>query len=260
MSTAPDTAPENPRESTPQTVVPHTTPLPAPVPSQVTTLVDGFGSRWTTGILAAFLQGGDGGDGRAEELGRLDRLAGDGDFGTNITSALDRARQALEAEPPQDYRGWLTAVSRGFLGTGGTSGPLFGMFFRDLARCCDTGEPTLAEFSAGLTAAVATVQRYGKAEVGHKTMVDALVPAARTLEAEVAAGSQAADALARTADAAVEGARGTAALLARRGRASYVGDVARGVLDPGAAAAAIVLQAASAAQSGTTVDTGWVTA
>ncbi|MFJ9420812.1 DAK2 domain-containing protein [Streptomyces sp. NPDC101249] len=256
MSTAPDTAPDEPTNPVPQPV-PHTTPVTVPVPAPVTALAGGFGARWTAGILAAFLPGGDG-DGRAAELGRLDRLAGDGDFGTNITSALGRARQAVEAEPPQDYRGWLTAVSRGFLGTGGTSGPLFGMFFRDLARCCDAGEPTLAELSAGLGTAVATVQRYGRAEVGHKTMVDALVPAARTLEAEVAAGTAAAEALARTADAAVEGARGTAALVARRGRASYVGDVARGVLDPGAAAAAIVLQAAAAAQSGDPVDTGWV--
>lgn len=254
MSTAPDTAPENPRDVTPQTV-PHTAPVTTPLPTPGAALADGFGARWTAALFDAFLHGG---DGRADELGRLDRLAGDGDFGTNISSALGRAREAAEAEPPRDYRGWLTAVSRGFLGTGGTSGPLFGMFFRDLARCCDAGEPTLAEFSAGLTSAVATVQRYGKAEVGHKTMVDALVPAARTLEARVAAGAEPSEALALTAEAAVEGARTTAALIAKRGRASYVGEVARGVLDPGAAAAAIVLQTASAAHSGTAVDTGWV--
>nr|WTA00163.1 DAK2 domain-containing protein [Streptomyces sp. NBC_00857] len=219
-------------------------------------LTKGFGRRWTEGLLTAFLEG------RAEELGDLDRLAGDGDFGNNITSALGRARKDIGAEPPQDYRAWLTAVSRGFLGTGGTSGPLFGMFFRDLARCTDRGEPTLAEFSRGLNAAVATVQRYGKAEVGHKTMIDALVPAALTLEDLLPHTTDAAQALTHTAEAAVEGARSTAALVARRGRASYVGEVARGVLDPGAAAAAIVLQTAAAAQTGslTAVDTSWINA
>ncbi|MFC9427563.1 DAK2 domain-containing protein [Streptomyces sp. NPDC056987] len=221
-----------------------------------TPLADGFGSRWTAILFDAFLGG------RADDLGRLDRLAGDGDFGNNIASALGRAKQATDTGTPEDYRGWLTAVSHGFLGTGGTSGPLYGMFFRDLARCSGAGEPTLAEFSAGLSVGVATVQRYGGAEVGHKTMIDALVPAARTLESLLPLDTDAADALARTADAAVEGARGTAGLIAKRGRASYVGEVARGVLDPGAAAAAIVLQAASAAQSGATgsLDTAWVSA
>jgi len=221
-----------------------------------TALTKGFGRGWTEALFRAFLGG------RAQDLGNLDRLAGDGDFGNNITSALERARQSIEAEPPQDYRGWLTAVSRGFLGTGGTSGPLFGMLFRDLARCVDRGEPTLAELSRGLSAAVATVQRYGKAEVGHKTMIDALAPAARTLESLLPVTTDPTEALASTAQAAVEGARSTAELVAKRGRASYVGDVARGVLDPGAAAAAIMLQAAAAAQSGTAgqIDTGWVSA
>ena len=219
------------------------------------TLADGFGHRWAEILMSTFLQG------RAEDLGRLDRLTGDGDFGNNIASALRRAQQSIDAEEPQDYRGWMTAVSRGFLGTGGTSGPLFGMFFRDLAQCSDSGEPTLGELSSGLTAAVATVQRYGKAEVGHKTMIDALVPAARTLES-LLPGTDPVQALDRTAQAAIEGARSTADLVAKRGRASYVGEVARGVLDPGAAAAAIVLQAAAAAQStaGPDLDTGWINA
>ncbi|WP_275558970.1 DAK2 domain-containing protein [Streptomyces sp. 5-6(2022)] len=218
------------------------------------TLAEGFGRRWTEALFDVFLGG------RAQELGKLDQRAGDGDFGNNIASALGRAQRAVATDPPRDYRGWLTAVSRGFLGTGGTSGPLFGMFFRDLARCAGDGEPTLTELAHGLNAAVATVQRYGKAEVGHKTMIDALVPAARTLHDLAPHATDAAQALSRAAEAAVEGARGTAALVARRGRASYVGEVARGVLDPGAAAAAIVLQAAVAAQSGTAtgVDAGWI--
>ncbi|MGH8878107.1 MAG: DAK2 domain-containing protein, partial [Stackebrandtia sp.] len=131
------------------------------------TLAAGFGHRFANTLFASF-------DASAETLGELDRLAGDGDFGTNITAASRRARQAVDAEPPGDYTGWLTAISRGFLGTGGTSGPLFGMFFRDLARCTSGPEPSLAEFGQGLTAGLATVQRYGKAEVGDKTMVDAL--------------------------------------------------------------------------------------
>jgi phosphoenolpyruvate---glycerone phosphotransferase subunit DhaL len=214
-----------------------------------------FGRRWVDALFEAFLD-------RTGALGDLDRRAGDGDFGTNIASALRRARQSIDEKPSGDYTSLLTMVSRGFLGTGGTSGPLFGMFFREMSRCATGAEPTLAEFSRGLAAGLATVQRYGKAEVGHKTMVDALAPAARLLDSLAATSPNPAEALAQTAQAAVEGARSTADLIAQRGRASYVGEIARGVLDPGAAAAAIVLQAASAAQAEpcVRVDTSWMSA
>ncbi|MBF6351140.1 dihydroxyacetone kinase subunit L [Nocardia flavorosea] len=213
----------------------------------------GFGERWVNTMFAAFLD-------RTEALADLDRRAGDGDFGANIAAALRRARKNIDAEPAASYTAWLTAVSRGFLGTGGTSGPLFGMFFRELARCTSDSEPSPAEFSRGLSAGVATVQQYGNAEVGHKTMVDALAPAAEALAARVAAGSDPGEALEAAADAAVRGAAGTASLVAKRGRASYVGEVARGVLDPGAAAAALILQTAAAAYADRPgdIDTGWL--
>ena len=216
-------------------------------------LPPGFGERWVRMLFEAFLD-------RTEVLTDLDRRAGDGDFGANIAAALRRARTNLDTDHPDSYPARLAAVSRGFLGTGGTSGPLFGMFFRELARCTTNSEPTLVEFSRGLSAGLATVQRYGKAEVGHKTMVDALAPAAETLASHVASGGSAPQSLAAAADAAVTGATGTVSLVAVRGRASYVGDMARGVLDPGAAAAALVLQAAAAAydENSPEIDTGWL--
>ncbi|WUI33354.1 dihydroxyacetone kinase subunit L [Nocardia sp. NBC_00416] len=218
-------------------------------------LPDGFGERWVQTMFDAFLD-------RTEVLADLDRRAGDGDFGANIAAALRRARAGIETEQPRDYAGRLTAVSRGFLGTGGTSGPLFGMFFRELSRCAAGSEPTLTELSAGLAAGLATVQKYGKAEVGHKTMVDALAPAAATLADLAAGGAEPATALEATAAAGVRGAASTVELVAKRGRASYVGEVARGVLDPGAAAAAMILQAAAAAYPGSTagMDTSWLDA
>ncbi|MGW1739439.1 dihydroxyacetone kinase subunit L [Nocardia sp. NPDC001965] len=217
------------------------------------TLPPGFGERWVHMMFEAFLD-------RAGALADLDRLAGDGDFGANITAALNRARKNIDTDRPGSYTGLLTAVSRGFLGTGGTSGPLFGMFFRELARCTTNPEPTAAEFSRGLSAGLATVVRYGEAEVGHKTMVDALAPAAETLAARIGSGGAAAESLAAAADAAVAGAANTASLVAERGRASYIGELSRGVLDPGAAAAALILQAAAAAyrEDSPAIDTGWL--
>jgi phosphoenolpyruvate---glycerone phosphotransferase subunit DhaL len=220
-----------------------------------------FASHWVAAMLATVLGHSENSrDGAARSLGDLDKQAGDGDFGNNLTSAFTRVRREVEATSPDFYAQWLTAVSRGFLGTGGTSGPLFGMFFRDLARCTAGPAPTLDELAQGLQNGVATVQRYGKAEVGHKTMVDAMVPAAEELNAQVAAGNAAVTALAAAASAAVEGARGTRDIIARRGRASYIGEVARGVLDPGAAAVAIMLQCAAAAAAGSAaaIDVSWM--
>ncbi|MGV9861520.1 dihydroxyacetone kinase subunit DhaL [Rhodococcus koreensis] len=223
-----------------------------------TALPTTFAPRWVAAMLTTVL-GTSAGGGAATALGELDRQAGDGDFGTNLTSAFTRVRDEITATSPQTFTAWLTAVSRGFLGTGGTSGPLFGMFFRDIARCATGDTPTLTELADGLAAAVATVQRYGKAQVGHKTMVDALVPAAQALSEQAAADADPVRALNLAAEAAQAGALTTRDIVARRGRASYVGEVARGVLDPGAVAVTLMIQCAAAAASGHDgpVDTAW---
>lgn len=223
------------------------------------TLPASFAPQWVDAMLTTVL-GTTGNDGAAETLGDFDRRSGDGDFGTNLTSAFGRVRDEVAETNPQDYLSWLTAVSRGFLGTGGTSGPLFGMFFRDLARCADGDTPTLTELGAGLDTALATVQRYGKAEVGHKTMVDAIAPAAQALAAQAAAGADPVAALDAAADAAQAGALSTRDIVARRGRASYVGEVSRGVLDPGAVAVALMIRCAAGAARGSdaAADVSWL--
>lgn len=219
-----------------------------------TTLPTNFGSLWVNTILASFL-------GRTDELGELDRKSGDGDFGNNIAGALRRAEAEIAKNQPNSYAEWMTAVSRGFLGTGGTSGPLFGMFFRDVARSSSATGPTVDELAAGLSNGLATVQRYGKAELGHKTMVDAIAPAAEALRKEVDRGAGAAQALETAATAAIGGAKSTRDIVARRGRASYVGETSLGVLDPGATAVAMIIQSAASAMSGTVapVETSWMT-
>lgn len=220
--------------------------------TSTTALPDDIGRRFITGareILGS----------AADALGDLDRRAGDGDFGTNVRTAMRNLDRTLEAEEPATYRAWVTAMSMAWLGVGGTSGPLFGMFFRDLAKAADgEGAPTLAQFADALGAGQATVQKYGEAKVGDKTMVDALDPAVTALRGAVDSGKDASSALAEAEQAAVEAARTTAETVARRGRASYVGDVARGVIDPGAAAIALVIGAARAAADGGDVGTAWI--
>ncbi|MGI5230284.1 DAK2 domain-containing protein [Actinoallomurus sp. CA-142502] len=179
-----------------------------------------------------------------DELTDLDRRAGDGDFGWNIATALDRARPTLTdipdtAPPPDAFR----AASDAHLGAGGTSGPLFGLWFGRLAQ--GPGEPWSGPALAhAFQSAVQAVCRLGNTDVGQKTMVDAMVPAVKALEAEPLAPAWR-GAVARAARAAADGAEATRDMLARRGRASYVGEHARGVVDPGALAVAWFFQAAA---------------
>ncbi len=200
-------------------------------------------------------------EGAAPALGDLDRRAGDGDFGDNVRTAMKNLGRELEGGEPADYRGWVTAMSRAWLGVGGTSGPLFGMFYRDLARAAGDGEvPDLAALAEALAAGQAVIQKYGEAEVGDRTMVDALAPAVTALREAAGSGADAVHALGAAEKAAIDAAKGTAELTARRGRASYVGDSAKGVMDPGACAMALVVGAlrAAARADGGEVQADWI--
>ncbi|MCI4065155.1 dihydroxyacetone kinase subunit L [Micromonospora sp. R77] len=187
---------------------------------------------WMQRFFAAF-------DREQQALTDLDRRSGDGDFGANLRSALGRARTALEDAQTATPGDVLDVVSTAFLHTGGTSGPLFGMWFRQLAKATRTDAVGVAELARGFADGTATVRRLGGAKPGDKTMVDAMVPATEALSA---ATGGLADALAAAAVAARAGAGSTADMLANRGRASYVGEVARGVLDPGAVAVALLVE------------------
>lgn len=180
---------------------------------------------------------------QVDSLTDLDRLVGDGDFGLNLRSAVRAALAGIDARPPQRPGDVFARVSDAFLGTGGTSGPLLGLWFGRIANVPGDGVDAVA-LAAVVDTATAAVQRLGRAEVGHKTMVDALVPATRALSAAAAVSEDVTAALAAARDAAAEGAESTRSLLARRGRASYVGDHARGVVDPGAHAIAMFFAAA----------------
>ena len=168
------------------------------------------------------------------QLTAYDQAAGDGDFGNNITGAVALVRTELAALPETASASEvLTVTATVFLDrVGGTSGPLFGLLFQALSRAVgDALTPaTLAE---GTAAGLAAIQRVGEAQVGDKTLVDALSPAVDALRS-LAPDTGVDKAFEAAATAAVDGARSTKDIRARRGRASYVGDHAVGVPDPGA--------------------------
>ncbi|AEW98986.1 dihydroxyacetone kinase subunit DhaL [Streptantibioticus cattleyicolor] len=184
------------------------------------------------------------------ELTALDQQVGDGDFGINLTTGLSSVVAALDALPVPSGQ-WpaaapLEAAAGVFLDdVGGTSGPLFGLVLQELAvAAADVGPRlTTAALTAGTAAGLAAVQRVGEAVPGDKTLVDALTPAVERLQRS---GAQAPPgcALRAAADGAWEGVLRTARLRARRGRASYLGDRAVGVPDPGAVGVGLLFASA----------------
>jgi dihydroxyacetone kinase-like protein len=130
---------------------------------------------------------------------------------------------------------------------GGAAGPLYGtLFLRMAAASGDASALTVEQWSAALEAGVAGAQARGKAESDDKTMIDALLPAVAALRAAVAAGRAPGDALRESAAAAERGMKATTPLVARKGRASYLGERSAGTQDPGATSSWLLLEAAAA--------------
>jgi dihydroxyacetone kinase len=172
-------------------------------------------------------------------LTTLDQLVGDGDFGDNLAGGVRRAL-ALNASGTEG----MTALADAFLDdVGGTSGPLFGLLFQQLAAVsfADDRTPDAQAVADAAASGSAAIHRVGGAEVGDCTLVDALAPAAETLAR--AARDGVGHPLTIGAEAAIQGALNTASMTPRRGRASYVGDHAVGVPDPGALGVALLFSA-----------------
>ena len=182
---------------------------------------------------------------RKEELTRLDQAIGDGDHGTNMDRGLRKAVEKLDAVEGDDIGAALKAVGMALVSSvGGAGGPLYGTFFLQAGQAAaGRAELDTEGFASMVRAGVEGVQARGKAEPEDKTMVDALLPAAAALEQ----GGGIGEAAARAAEAAEEGMRATTPLVARKGRASYLGERSRGHQDPGATSSALMMRAAAEA-------------
>jgi dihydroxyacetone kinase-like protein len=181
-----------------------------------------------------------------DHLTQLDAAIGDGDHGVNMDRGFGAVGKALAGQDGGAPPGRLLVLAGKTLVStvGGASGPLWGTALRHAGRALGD-RPTLDAPGVveALDAAVAGVVELGAAAPGDKTMVDALVPALATLRECVDEGLPLADALARAADAAEEGARATVPMQARKGRASYLGERSIGHQDPGATSAALIVRA-----------------
>ncbi|MFZ0216953.1 MAG: dihydroxyacetone kinase subunit DhaL [Candidatus Dormiibacterota bacterium] len=179
------------------------------------------------------------------DLTALDAAIGDGDHGTNLQRGFRAVRDRVLANPPATLTEVLKATGMTLLSTvGGAAGPLYGTFFLRLATATAAEPaPDGVQLAAVLRAGVDGVRQRGKAELGDKTMVDALLPALDAADAAVARGEAAPVVLASAASAAEDAAVATTGLVARKGRASYLGERSAGHRDPGATSSAILLRA-----------------
>ena len=171
-----------------------------------------------------------------EYLTELDSAIGDADHGINMNRGMAAVVGKLDEGEAADIGALLRTVGMTLVSkVGGASGPLYGTLFLEMGKSA-AGQSELSDegWADALAAGVAGVQRRGKAELGDKTMVDVLVPAVETVRAALAGGAPLDEALRRSAEAAQAAMTATIPLVARKGRASYLGERSAGHQDPGA--------------------------
>jgi dihydroxyacetone kinase-like protein len=171
----------------------------------------------------------------ADELTGLDQAIGDGDHGINMKRGFEAVAADAAALTSKSWPEFLKSVGTTLvMKVGGASGPLYGTLFMALGKELSEN-PTRDELVRAFRAAIRAVQTRGKAERGHKTMLDVLIPVAEALEGGCFAAGQ----IARTAHDAAEA---TKPIKAVRGRASFLGDRSIGHMDPGARSSALLIE------------------
>ncbi|SHI77897.1 dihydroxyacetone kinase, C-terminal domain [Tessaracoccus bendigoensis DSM 12906] len=183
-------------------------------------------------------------DARREELDALDRLLGDGDHGTNMCRGFIAA-QTLDLSELVTGAEALRQVGMALVSNvGGASGPLFGTYLLRIGAVWPL-HPTTRAVAMATRQGLDGVMARGKASVGDKTMVDAIAPAADSLDLSARDGEDLAVALEKAADAAEAGALATVGMAARRGRAHLLAGESVGVIDPGAVSVGIIARIAA---------------
>ena len=183
-----------------------------------------------------------------DALTELDAAIGDGDHGANLARGFGAVVEAVGDGQGQEAGALLKKVGMTLVSkVGGASGPLYGTLFLRMAGSAGAGPLDASAFAAALRAGVSGVEERGKAAPGDKTMLDALLPACDALESALAGGGDLAEGLQAAVTAGQAGRDATIPLVARKGRASYLGERSAGHVDPGAASSVLLLEAAATA-------------
>ena len=178
-------------------------------------------------------------------LTELDSAIGDADHGSNMARGMAAVMEKTAAAPSVAVDDLFKLVGMTLVASvGGASGPLYGTFFLRFGTTAGAvTELDSTGLAAALRAGLGGIVARGKAELGDKTMFDAMSPAVDAFDAEIAAGADLAASAAAAAAAAAAGRDATEPLVARKGRASYLGDRSAGHIDPGATSTAFLFQA-----------------
>jgi dihydroxyacetone kinase-like protein len=185
---------------------------------------------------------------REKEFGDLDSVVGDGDFGYSLARGFENVVAQWDAFDRSDVGTFLQKVAVVMTGRiGGTSGPIWGTaFLRAAGVAKGKQDLTGDDVVAMLRAAVEGIKARGGADLGEKTLLDALAPMTDTIEEQLAAGAAPPDVAKAAATTARAAAEATRPMQARRGRASYTGERSIGSLDPGAVAVAVLAEEVAA--------------
>jgi dihydroxyacetone kinase-like protein len=181
----------------------------------------------------------------AQALTKLDQAIGDGDHGSNMSRGFRTVTEKVAGLENPDLGTLFKTVSIALIGkVGGASGPLYGSLYLSMAKALgDATEVDDETLAKGLRAGLDGVVARGKAQLEDKTMVDALTPALDTLEASIGEGKELGAALDDAVEAAWKGVEATIPLIARKGRASYLGERSRDHQDPGATSSHLLVKA-----------------
>lgn len=182
-----------------------------------------------------------------DELTRLDSAIGDADHGANLDRGMSAVVAKIAESRPDSPAALLKTTGMTLVSSvGGASGPLYGTFFLRMASSVgDDLELDAQALGAALRAALEGVVARGKAEVGDKTMLDALTPAVDAYDDTASGDADVAESLAAAVAAAREGRDATTPLVARKGRAAFLGERSAGHQDPGATSMTMLIEAAA---------------
>jgi len=178
--------------------------------------------------------------GSTDELTELDRAIGDADHGVNLERGFNAVLAKIDSISAQPIDAALSEVGKTLiLSVGGASGPLYGKLFATIGQhLTNADEITKERVVAACEQAITVIKTLGRSDVGHKTMLDVLVPSLDQLR--MANGvSSLRDVRKRAHEAAVE----TIPMIARRGRASFLGERSQGHMDPGARSSELIVAA-----------------
>lgn len=177
-----------------------------------------------------------------DQLNDMDSACGDGDFGTSMWISFTSARKQLDELPISDIGTLILGMGQAILSSaGGAAGPIFGSFFIEAGNVAKgKDEVKLVDLAGMFDESLKKIKQQGGAKVGDKTVVDALEPAVSALKEDVIGNTALAQGLRNAAGAASTGCESTKGIVARHGKARYLGEQSLGYVDPGAHVIAII--------------------